>query len=151
MEFLNYAIAAIIVALGLVCGIVLRLFTKEEMKAGKKYFIYLEHAFFAAIIALMIYFKAYYALTLLFVIAFFAFLYKGKMKKPIPASVYIFFALLFFEASRNSAFILFSSLMFLFGFPAGSLIDLKKKRHTKAIISVILFLVIAFVLFFIIP
>ena len=59
MEFLNYAIAAVIVALGFVCGIALRYFTKEEMKPGRKYFIYLQYAVFAVIIALMLYLKVF--------------------------------------------------------------------------------------------
>jgi hypothetical protein len=151
MDLVSYSLAAIIVVLGFVCGIVLRLFTKEEMKAGRKYFIYLQYAILAVIIALMIYFRMHYVIILIFLAVLVMVFSKSRMKKPMPASVYIIFGMLFFEASRSSLFILFSSLMFLFGFPAGSLMDLKKKWQNHDIAYIVSFLVMAFVLYFVIP
>lgn len=151
MNLISYSLAAVIVVLGFVCGIVLKLFTKEEMKAGRKFFIYMQYAIFAVIIALMIYFRMNYVLIIIFLAVLIMLLSKSKMKKPFPSKIYILFGMLFPVASMANDFILFSSLMFLFGFPAGSLMNLKKKWHSHDIIPVILFLVMAFVLYFFIP
>ena len=143
MEILNYVLIALIVSLGLLSGRVLAWIAKEEIKPGKKYFLILQKILFCAAVVLLMYFNktnVHYTWTGALVI----FAYLSWFKK-IPS--YVISAVLgavLYLAALTDNFLLISAVIFLYGFPVGSLI--KNKREIA--LNIVVFLVIAVGLFF---
>lgn len=151
MEIISYSISALIVALGIICGLVLGKVAKEELKPGKKYLALLQ----SIIILLMVVFAAYFNLRpyipVLLAFLFLARLHHVKvLQEPRPVFyyfAYIIFALLFFEASRSVSLIMFPSLIFAYGLPTGSLLLMRKKRIKHAFVVPAVFLALSLALF----
>lgn len=137
MNLLNYSLAAIISYLGLFAGFILASMAKEELKAGKKYFIFLQKIILLLIfIFLLIYIDLNYIMVLL--ILFFIAIYTLKRKKEFNELPYIYIVLsiIFYLSSKNlDLFVIESSLIFLYGLPTGSLMTKKSKK--EAVINIL--------------
>lgn len=125
MEILNYALVAVVIAIGLILGRVLAWMAKEEIKAGKKYLLILQKALFCAITAVLIYANRtnvhYVWIGGLIIFAYLSFFKKINhlmISAILGAGLYI--------SSSTDQFLLTSALIFLYGLSAGSLIKDKK-------------------------
>lgn len=138
MEILNYALVALVVSLGVLLGRVLAWIAKEEIKPGKKYFLILQKILFCAVVFLLMYFnKANVHYTWIGGLVIFAYL---SWFKKIPS--YVVSAVLgagLYLATLTENFLLISAVIFLYGFPAGSLIKNKK----EIALNILIFLVVA--------
>jgi phosphoglycerol transferase MdoB-like AlkP superfamily enzyme len=141
MNFINYFLTSLIVFAALISGIIIRHFTKEEMKEGEKYFILLQRLLALIIVGVFLYFmntKIYWIIIALFVVS--TLIYQFDVKLPV---YYVFFgSFLFFSSKEMNFFLIISSLIFLFGFPSGSLI--KKEDVKKNLLLSCLFFLSAF-------
>lgn len=151
MKFLIYFLTSLIVFLGIFIGVVLALAAKEELKAGRKYFILMEDIILLLIISVLFVFYAhiylvYYIAVLLIFLLYFN--YKKfncvNIKKPYLA--YSILAIIFFLSSKKpELFVIEASLIFIYGLPAGSLLTITKdKRETiKRILPNLIFVIVA--------
>lgn len=145
MEILNYSLIALITSLGLILGGFIGYFAKEELKPGKKYFVWLQKIIFTLAIVFLMYANrtnVHYMWAGGLIIFIYLYYYE-KMRNAIN---YAFLAFVFFLASLTGMFLPVSASVFLYSFPTGSLIYKNKKEIAVCIIS---FLVIALILFFI--
>ncbi len=118
--------------LGLLGGVIVSYFTKEELKHGNKYFLLLEKSLLLAISFTIIYYVG----------EFFIFLALGVLAGFIFRKAYFYFGLALPLASENFL-VLLSSLVFAFGLPHGTLLASKyktKDMKKELIISANLFL-----------
>lgn len=135
MQTLSYSLAAIIAYLGLLTGVLISRFTKEELEPGKKHFRRLKTVIFLLIVVFFSYFSIknmeilsiiFAAVALaIFLVYFTHFGAKLKTKIPIkdPHISYLALAAIFYLSARISAlFVIESSLIFLFGLPMGALL-----------------------------
>jgi hypothetical protein len=144
MEILNYFLVSIVVFAGLFCGWIVGRIAKEELKPGRKYFLLLEKFIFSAVFLVAIIFVVNN--IWLSVVFFGALVYllgsEGVFKEII---VYVLFGVVFY-LSIEKLFLLQAALMFVYGFPAGSL----EKSVKNIIIRHIWFIPIAVVLFLVV-
>jgi len=156
MDFINYSLTNIIVFFGLIIGIILAYIAKEELKDGKKYFILLQNILLAIIFFFCLFFyKTNLILTIAISLAVFFSLYfylNTEKRQRIRYIDYGLLGIFFYYASKNlNLFLLQSALIFIYGFPTGSLlINIKKKNFLEIILKNISFIIISLVLFFII-
>lgn len=153
MEILNYALASLATFSGLFAGFALALIAKEELEAGKGYFIFLKDLIFSLIVFFLLFFnKLKPWLSILAALFIFIFLSKTKIS---PIATYLFSALIFNSALRSllKVFVLEASLIFIYGIPIGSLTayELKNKK-LKTVKEIIIkygaFIPITILLFF---
>ena len=148
MEFLNYLLVSIAVFSGLLGGWIVGRIAKEELKNGKKYFVLLQRILFSAILLLVILFSIKNIWLSLFFISAMIYFFAGKNTfKDI--TVYLLFSIIFY-LSQNRLFLLQASLMFTYGFPAGSLIYMKKKTVKDIVVRHIWFIFLALALFLVV-
>jgi len=102
--------------LGLLAGVIVSHFTKEELKPGKKYFRLLEKVLLLAISFIIIFYAGDYFLFLIF----------GLLAGLIFRKVYFYFGLALPLASETFL-VLLSSLVFVFGLPHGTLLTSSSK------------------------
>ena len=144
MEILNYVLVALIASTGLVLGRILAGIAKEEIKPGTKYLLLLQKALFCLAAAFLIYINrtnVHYIWALSLAI----FIYLSWFKKIPFYAISAFLGVLFYLASLTENFTLLSAVVFLHGFPAGSLIKSKK----EIFVNVLFFLITAIGCFFI--
>ena len=125
MEILNYVLALIGAFSGLFIGMLLGYITKEELKPGKKYFIWMQNIILILAAIFVLYsFQLHIILSILIgLILTLALIYF----KPKAIIGYIILAILILLIIEDiNFFILTASLIFLYGFPTGSLILAKK-------------------------
>ena len=118
--------------LGLIGGVTVSYFTKEELKPGEKYFLLLEKVLLFSISFTIIYYVG----------EFFLFLALGVLAGFIFRKAYFYFGLALPLASETFL-VLLSSLVFIFGLPHGTLLASKSKTKDvkkELIISANLFL-----------
>ena len=170
MQLLNYALTALIANAGIILGIILAYIAEEEIKPGKNYFIILKNLIIAMILAatlhmftsniILISIISVLAIALLFYIDYFIIGFniksktdKKKAKKECITRIttYALLGIAFYISSTNIPyFIAISSLIFLYGFPAGSLaINLKKANRWRIILTSCSFFIIAMLLYII--
>ena len=120
--------------LGLIVGIILANYTKEELKTGKKYFIILYKfiLFITIIYSLFLSELNYYLFGAILGIISFIFL----------RNIYLYLGLLIFSTLNLYMFY----LVFLFGLPYGSLIYSKKNLRNIVLNSFIWFVAAALIL-----
>ena len=125
MQPLSYFLAALIAFTGIIAGVFLAFFTKEEMKPGKRYFELLQKALLAVIAAVFLY---YSGMQLVFRIAAYSvvILFLALSKNPgngIAGSIIygILGLVLYLGRLNQKSFFIISSLIFLYGLPTGSL------------------------------
>jgi len=145
MSFLLYSIAAIIAFSGLLAGVFLALHTKEEMPTAKRYFPWAQRILILIMVAL---FFDHFKVMLFFKIAIYALIVFSIVRKPV-LNYYPFIALLFFFLGQsNESLLAIATVVFLYGFPTGSLFVINHKMkpldlYTKTILRYGLFLVIS--------
>ncbi|MBU0665734.1 MAG: hypothetical protein ABIC91_02130 [Nanoarchaeota archaeon] len=151
---IDYLLISVFVFLGLFVGLFIGWLSKEELKAGEKYFLLLQKAIFVACVFLLFYNYNWVLLGCLLSV-FFIVLFL-KVKKDFVMLSYIAFSFILFFASFNKQYLpILSTLVFLYGFPAGSLTYLhsKNKRFSNIVMMIIrkygLFLILS-ILFFIV-
>ena len=150
MESIQF-LAPIIAFLGFPFGLFLSFVSPEEMKPGKKYFKLFQNLL---LIFILFFVFDYYTIPLIIsiiltVTAFLVvFYWQNKHKSLI---LYLILAVLLYLSSNNpSLFALESSLIFMYGLPAGSLLQSKKKDALKIVAkhSIFIVLVILLILLF---
>lgn len=152
MNFLNYSLTAIICYLGLFIGFALAIIAKEELKAGKRYFILLQKIILLLVfIFLLIYIKIDYIIILLTLTFIIIHLLKNYFKFNESIYIYIILAIIFYLSSKIlNLWVLESSLIFLYGLPTGSLLTNKDKKQTFInILKSVIFIIITIALYFI--
>lgn len=126
MEAINYILGFAVVISGFALGIILAKIAKEELKQGKKYFILFQTALISIIFTVAILdaqntiFKIALAVVLVYLI-----LFEYRLNWILSYASFAF--IYFFCISDLNILILLSALMFIYGFPTGSLIFSKKK------------------------
>ena len=136
MESISYVLTVIASYLGLVCGIIVAYIAKEELKKGKKYFVFLQNAITALIIFLILgFFKVHILLNIVFLVLFFVL--ARLLKFPKSYLLYpVFGAILYLARIRTNEFALIAALVFLYGFPTAALLSrFKKKSNFTSILS----------------
>lgn len=127
IQFLIFALSF----LGLLAGVVISFFTKEELRPGKKYFIGLERLVLLSIGLVIISYVREFLLFFIFgIVAGFVF-----------RRVYFYFGIALALAS-GQLLLLLSSLVFVFGLPRGSLLACRLKK--KGIINDVIFSAVFF-------
>lgn len=152
MNLLNYSLTAIISYIGLFVGFILAIIAKEEIKPGKKYFIFLQKLILLLIfIFLLVFIKLNYILVLLILV--FIVIYLLKTKKEFNESPYIYIVLsvvFYLSLKILSLFVIESSLIFIYGLPTGSLLTKKSKKESITnILKNVGFVIVAIILFLI--
>lgn len=152
MNLLNYSLTAVISYLGLFVGFILAIIAKEELKQGKKYFLFLQKVILLLIfIFLLLFIKLNYILILLILVFVLIYILKNYLKKGFNELPYIYIILstIFYISSKKlDLFVIESSLIFLYGLPTGTLIT--KKDKEESIINILKnvgFLIVAIVLY----
>ena len=144
---ISYILALIISFAGVILGGVLALIAPEELKAGEKWWKILEWGLLAIIVTVMLYFAGLTAWTIVLAAVLFALKF---VKNEYPALIFVLVISLFF----NFLF-LASALIFIYGFPKGTLdakkvVNMKKHEIAKTILYVfkknLLYLIFGFVL-----
>ncbi len=147
MGTMSASLSAAVVALAPVIGLILARFTKEELAPGKKYFVFAQHAFFvlAAFISVLAH-KWTIAYAVAGLVAIFAYLLIKQLRTPWLAAGLLGIA--FALTAEQPLFFLFSTLAFLYGLPAGTLLATQKKGLQKTIAIGAMFFVVSGVLGF---
>jgi hypothetical protein len=140
MTPLIYFLAMIVSALGIGAGVLLAFFARSELESIEKYLSLLKKLLVSLAVAATAYFALgswiYGALALaaMLVIAFFSHLRHFSLTSEIGS--YLALGIVFFIASSSdSGFGLVASIIFLYGFPAGSLIAKRMIKKNKLAIS----------------
>ncbi len=153
MNFLNYSLTAIVAYLGLLVGYVLSLIAKEELKSGKKYFIFLQKALLSLIFIFLLVMGFSYIAVLLLLACIVNYVMKNYLKKKFDDIIYtyIILSIIFYLSSKTlNLFTIEASLIFLYGLPTGTLLSTNsKKESTIDILKNIIFVVVAILLFLI--
>ncbi|MBW2990185.1 hypothetical protein KY348_00600 [Candidatus Woesearchaeota archaeon] len=124
---LTYLILLVLVFLGLFLGLLIGYATKEELKPGKRYFDILKHGLFIAI--LIVFFVKNW--SVLFVVVIAALIIIFSFSRYRETLYYYALAVVFFISWRFNGFALLAPLIFLYGFPVGSIYlhnHLKQKK-----------------------
>lgn len=140
MGAMTAPVSAIIVALAPLIGYILAKFTKEEIAPGRKYFEAMKHVVFIASSAVFLYAQKWNIyVSVAGLTAVFAYLVFRQARNAY--GVEAVFGLAFAFASTTSLFFLFCTLAFLYGLPAGSLFESRKKGMLKSVLAGLLFFV----------
>jgi len=124
---LIYLIILILAFLGLYTGLFVSYFCKEELKPGMKYFNWLRHIIFLAI--LIIFFAKNPSWLLVILVATIIILF--SLNKNRETLYYYALAVIFFLSWRYNGFTIIAPLIFIYGFPLGSMhlyYNIKEKK-----------------------
>lgn len=127
MELLNYFLAVVICFFGIYAGFFLGMLAKEELKAGRKYFIVFQKILLIIMVASAIFVvkNIFISLCLIGVLVYLIFA-KHRAK---DIAVYVIFGVLIFLSSRyDNLFLMQASLVFLYSLFTGSLLAADKKK-----------------------
>lgn len=134
MTLVQYLIAVFVAFSGVLVGAFLACSAREEMPTARKYFPLIQAVLFAAVAAFALdYFSVSLLLRIAAYVALFPFLLFWKF------DFYPFLAVFFFLLAHSSqSLFAVSVLVFLYGFPAGSLFVVRKNewRIVRAILMV---------------
>lgn len=133
-------------------GIILAYIAKEELKIGKKYFILLQKVILTLIPSFFLFYLLKENISLLILsILMFSILINSYNQKIKTYYIYPVLALIFYFSSKNiDLFKIQAFLIFLYGFPTGSLLTkVKDKNYIKIVLKNISFIVIALFFFLI--
>jgi len=148
MEFIYvFIIGSVIAFLGLIGGIIASYSNKQELKPGKKYFVWAQNILFMAIIiATVVYFDLNPILAFVIIALAFLFCFLRNLQK-FSFAIYILFGILLFLSSQiKQLFFLDCALIFLYGIPTGTMLQMKKKnividviKHAGFFVCILLF------------
>ncbi|MEM4240091.1 MAG: hypothetical protein QXK08_02785 [Candidatus Woesearchaeota archaeon] len=142
MGILNILLALLIPAAAPVAGYFLGRATKEELAAGKKYFMIMQHLLFVSVSAVFLYCNKW-SLYLVIPALAAVFAYIAFKQARNAFAVEAVFGLAFAFSVNTNMMFLTSALMFLYGLPTGSLFVRQKKGLYKAAGAGLLFAVVA--------
>jgi hypothetical protein len=125
--------------LGLVLGIALAKISPEEMRPGKTIFKIFHHIALLSIIATLIYFSQNIFIIILGLIIGYFFRYDY---------IYLGLALATSFLVSNEAIFIIASLIFIYGFPKGTLLESSKKTKFKSLILTLILFLIPFLIIF---
>lgn len=129
---LTYLIILALAFLGLYAGLIIAYFCKEELKPGTSYLNWLRHLIFVTI--LIIFFVK--NPSWLFVIIVAAIIILFSLSKNRETLYYYALAVIFFLSWRYNGFTMIAPLIFLYGFPLGSMhlyYHIKEKKKQVAL------------------
>ena len=134
-------IETIIAFLGLIVGLILARFTKEELKPGRKYFIWFKKIILLVLVVSLV----YIAWSNMFFIkeaigAIIGFLV-GLIVAYFFKKEYFYFGLALYILAYTQSFIFITILIFLFGLPYGTLLFSKKFKYKTALFDLIMFII----------
>ena len=114
--------------LGVVAGFILAKIAPEELELGKKYFIYFQNLLYVLILFVILFFlyPSYIFMLVFFVSSVVLFFIKRKIIW-IEILTYGFFFSSLFLIKQQSFYPILASLLFIYGFPIGSLLECRKK------------------------
>jgi len=121
--------------LGLILGALLAFFVKEELTPGKKYFEWLKKVVLVIIIIMLIWFS--FQLTISYLIAFAA----GILIAWVFKKYYLYFGLALFGSfllGNDMVYYALIALIFIVGFPIGTLIASKFLNEKKKLVKTLL-------------
>lgn len=124
---LIYLLLLVLVFLGLFAGLLVGYLCQEELKPGMKYFNWLRHLIFITI--LIIFFIKNPSWLFMILVAVIIILF--SLNKNRETLYYYALALIFFLSWRYNGFNLVSPLIFIYGFPLGSMhlyYNIKEKK-----------------------
>jgi len=125
MSFLIYLISAVIAFSGVIAGAILAFNTKEEMPTAKKYFPLLQKILLIAMVAVLL---NYFNISVVIKVIIYALVIFAVSKKQM-LNFYPVIAVLFFSLGQSSqSLFLISTLVFIYGFPTGSLYVIRNKK-----------------------
>ncbi|MBU1204909.1 MAG: hypothetical protein KKE93_03315 [Nanoarchaeota archaeon] len=138
MQLINYSLISLISFSGLLIGMVLAFTAKEELEPGKKYFLLLQKLTLLLILIFLLNFFNINLYLRITIYILFIFLMTINIKSQI---IYPALAAVFFLSSKNpELFITNSILIFLYGFPTGSLFAKKLIKKRKSFVLKNIFL-----------
>jgi hypothetical protein len=138
MQLLNYSLISLISFSGLLVGMLLAFTAKEELDPGKKYFILLQKLILLLILIFLLNFFNINLYLRIIIYILFIFLITINIKSQI---IYPILAVVFFLSSNDiNLFITNSILIFLYGFPTGSLFAKKLIKERKSVVFKKIFL-----------
>ncbi|MBU4284218.1 MAG: hypothetical protein KJ968_03855 [Nanoarchaeota archaeon] len=138
MQLINYSLISLISFSGLLIGMVLAFTAKEELEPGKKYFLLLQKLTLLLILIFLLNFFNVILYLRITIYILFIFLMTINIKSQI---IYPALAAVFFLSSKNpELFITNSILIFLYGFPTGSLFAKKLIKKRKSFVLKNIFL-----------
>jgi len=124
---LTYLLLLVLAFLGLFIGLLVGYFCKEELKPGMNYLNWLRHLLFIAI--LIIFFVKNPSWLFVILIAVIIILF--SLSKNRETLYYYVLAVIFFLSWRYNGFAMMAPLIFLYGFPLGSMhlyYNIKEKK-----------------------
>src|SRR3989338_524612 len=132
MTLVQYVLAVLVAFSGVLVGAFLACFAKEEMPTARKYFPLIGAVLFAVVVAFVLnHFSVSLPLRLVAYAVLFPFLLFWKF------DLYPFFAVFFFLLAHSpQGLFAVSALVFLYGFPAGSMFVVRKNefRPVRAVL-----------------
>lgn len=152
MDLITYFLALMVSFLGVLIGAVLNFIAKEEIKAGKRYFILLKKIL---LILMVIVFINYLKLNIfLRILLYLLLIILLSLRDSKSYFIYPALGFLFYFSSLDKNLLLTqSSLIFIYGLPCGTLFVEKEKKMlmalTKTILYHIFFMIIPLILFYI--
>ena len=129
---INYFLVSFLAYSGLFIGMSLAFIAKEEIKPGRKYFVFLKKMVLSLVIVfLFVLHKLDYIIVLPALAIVLVYFYKVRVNKGFNEDflIYLILGAIFYSSYKNTnLFVIESSLMFLYGFPTGTLlVDFKSK------------------------
>ncbi|MEK6983649.1 MAG: hypothetical protein AABX33_03675 [Nanoarchaeota archaeon] len=155
MQFINYFFASIISFLGLLAGVILVEICPEEQKPLERFFNLSRKIILMLVFLFLFFYYANNIVYALILIGFFLFLLfmQYKISNLLKKSMltYALLGILFYLSSKNTnLFVIESSLLFLYGLPAASLMySRKEKNHYVLLFYNIGFVITANLAFFV--
>jgi hypothetical protein len=135
MLLLIYLVLLLIVFLGLFVGLIIGFMAEEELKEGMRYFDIMRHLLFIIILALFFVYNPSWLLIILVALLIIIF----SLSKHRETLYYYALAVIFFLSARYNGFAFIVPLIFLYGFPLGSIYAYKHLKEHKTNIVLRLF------------
>ena len=128
MSLLAYSLSAVVAFLGLFVGAFLARATKEEMPTATRYFPWLQKILFLIMVAV---FFQHFKVSIIIRFVIYAVLLFSLLRKE-TINFYIVLAVFFFMLGQaNQSMFTVATLIFLYGFPTGSLLVAKGKKLSR--------------------
>ncbi len=125
MELLPYSLSALVAFSGVLVGAFLAMIAREEMPTGRKYFPVLKKVLLIAVAAVLLsHFSALLIVKVVVYSALLFFLPRRHMLNFYPLLAVAFFIL----GQESRELFVLSVLVFLYGFPTGSMYVVRNKR-----------------------
>ncbi len=112
---------------------------RVELKPGERYFKSMQRVIIAAILVLLVVFRFNKLLLIIFIILFFIGFFFKREKSATQFHYMLFGILVFFIVNVKKYSPLFLSLIFIYGFPTGTLFVYREKERNKLRLFLLLF------------